>query len=1151
MANNSLSLIRRAWEDPCIVKWNKRSAHVPLHCHANVQEALQFWHRRSNVDSKTALSAVWSDEAVDAALDSASLWVQGLPFVSSLSGYWKFYLACKPESVPERFYEIGFDDSSWGLLPVPSNWQMHGHDRPIYTNILYPFPLDPPHVPEENPTGCYRKSFSLPLEWIGRRTFLMFEAVDSAFYVWINGTLVGYSQDSRLPAEFEITEHCHVPGSAENILAVQVMRWSDGTYLEDQDHWWLSGIHRDVVVFSKPQVMIADYFVKTHVSEDFLFADLEVELLVEAPKCLAVGSEPSLNHAEGVLFDTWPLSTSFQGTLAFPAKIALLEPHNMFQNCVGRYARAVLKARIDNPKLWSAECPHLYTLALLLKEPSGKVVDCEACQVGIRKVDKQHKQLLVNGKPIIISGVNRHEHHPRIGKTNIEACMIKDIVLMKQYNINAVRNSHYPQHSRWYELCDLFGLYVIDEANIESHGFDAYSLPHSKQQLTWDSAWAHAMLERVMNMVERDKNHASIILWSLGNESGYGPNHGALAGWVRGRDFTRLLHYEGGGARTTSTDIVCPMYMPVWDIIKIAKDETESRPVILCEYSHAMGNSNGNLHEYWEAIERTPGLQGGFIWDWVDQGLLKKGSNGEKYWAYGGDFGDSPNDLNFCINGLTWPDRSPHPALEEVKYVYQPFKFSLVEDAVEIINRNFFTASTQADFFWSLSADGQIVESGQLILPSLQAGKKHMMKMRDAPWFCSWNKSAAKEIFLTFTAKLSTSTRWADLGHVISSQQFALPAKLAPSLHIWTLADMPEIQVEQSDAVLRIKEPNGQWVIDFEKKYGIIKDWKVNDVSILQCGPKPCFYRAPTDNDKGGWTASYSAQWKDFGLDRLEIVSTTDFLAERLSHSLLQIKANLLMKPKTTSVELMHSSSQSRQIGNLPHLESMESTGTAEDCNRIKQQKTCFPEAENVSWFKIAVTYKIYGTGVIVVHYDVIPSRDLPPIPRVGVMFYLEKEFDEVQWYGRGPFECYPDRKHAAQIGIYQKKVMELHVPYIAPGECGGRADVRWMAFTRKNKDIGLFTSCVGNTPVQMNASYYGTAELERVTHAEELQEGEKIEVHLDHKHMGVGGDNSWTPSVHKQYLVLPMCYQFDVQFCPFNSQGKSKMDMYLTCPTG
>ncbi|XP_061995531.1 uncharacterized protein LOC133713503 isoform X2 [Rosa rugosa] len=976
---------------------------------------------------------------------------------------------------------------------------MHGFDRPIYTNVVYPFPLDPPFVPVDNPTGCYRTDFVIPKEWKGRRILLHFEAVDSAFRAWINGVPVGYSQDSRLPAEFEITDYCYPCGTnKKNVLAVQVFRWSDGSYLEDQDHWWLSGIHRDVLLLSKPQVFIADYFFKSNLAEDFSYADIQVEVKIDNSQETSKDSVLDNFTIEAALFDSGNWYSTGGSADLLSSNVANLKL-DLSPSTIPGFRDYLLVGRLEVPRLWSAEQPNLYTLVVILKDTSGNIVDCESCLVGIRQVSKAPKQLLVNGHPIIIRGVNRHEHHPRLGKTNIESCMVKDLVLMKQYNINAVRNSHYPQHPRWYELCDMFGMYMIDEANIETHGFDYTG--HVKHP-TLEPSWATAMLDRVIGMVERDKNHACIISWSLGNESGYGPNHSALAGWVRGKDPSRLLHYEGGGSRTPSTDIICPMYMRVWDIVKIAKDPNETRPLILCEYSHAMGNSNGNIHEYWEAIDGTFGLQGGFIWDWVDQGLLKDSADGTKHWAYGGDFGDVPNDLNFCLNGLVWPDRTPHPAMHEVKYVYQPIKVSFSEGTLKITNTHFYETTKALEFCWAAHGDGCELGSGNLSLPLIEPQKTFHIELQSAPWHTLWASSSAEEFFLTISAKLLHSTCWVEAGHVISSTQVQLPAKREFVPHVIKTKDTTFLKEILGDT-LKVGQQNA-WEIILNLKMGTVESWKVEGVPLMTKGIFPCFWRAPTDNDKGGGASSYSSKWQAAHIDNLHYV-TKSCSVQNMTDHLVKVAVVFLGVPN-----------------------SGDGSGV-EDTNAL---------------IEIDVIYTIYGSGDVVVECNVRPSSNLPPLPRVGVEFHLEKSIDQIKWYGRGPFECYPDRKAAAHVGVYEQKVSDLHVPYIVPGECSGRADVRWVTF--QNKDgLGIYASIYGSSPpMQINASYYTTAELDRATHNEDLIRGDDIEVHLDHKHMGLAGDDSWSPCVHDKYLIPPVPSSFSVRLSPITA-ATSGHDIY------
>ncbi|KAJ4720300.1 Beta-galactosidase [Melia azedarach] len=1084
----------KVWEDQSFIKWRKRDPHVTLRCHDSVEGSLRYWYERNKVDLSVSNSAVWDDDAVLAALDSAAFWVKGLPFVKSLSGYWNFFLASSPANVPVNFYDTSFQDSEWETLPVPSNWQMHGFDCPIYTNVVYPFPLDPPNVPADNPTGCYRTYFHVPKEWRGRRIFLHFEAVDSAFCAWINGVPVGYSQDSRLPAEFEISDYCYPCGSdKKNVLAVQVFRWSDGSYLEDQDHWWLSGIHRDVLLLAKPQVFIEDYFFKSNLAEDFSYADIQVEVKIDSSREKSKDSVLVNFVIEAALYDigSWnsqdgqiDLLSSNLANIKLSPSSASLEFHGY-----------MLVGKLEMPRLWSAEQPNLYTLVVVLKDASGLVVDCESCLVGIRQVSKAPKQLLVNGHPVVIRGVNRHEHHPRIGKTNIESCMVKDLVLMKQHNINAVRNSHYPQHPRWYELCDLFGMYMIDEANIETHGF--YDSKHLKHP-TMELSWAAAMMDRVIGMVERDKNHACIICWSLGNEAGYGPNHSASAGWIRGKDPSRLLHYEGGGSRTPSTDIVCPMYMRVWDIVKIAKDPTEARPLILCEYSHAMGNSNGNIHEYWEAIDNTFGLQGGFIWDWVDQGLLKEAAGGTKHWAYGGDFGDTPNDLNFCLNGITWPDRTPHPALHEVKYVYQPMKVSLTESTLKISNANFFETTRGLEFSWIAHGDGSMLGSGILSLPLIKPQSSYELELKSSPWYSLWASCSAEEIFLTVTATLLESTRWVEAGHAISSTQVQLASKRKIVPHVIETGDSTMLHEIMRDTIEVSYQNNGK--IKFDTRTGSIESWKVNGVPVMRKGILPCFWRAPTDNDKGGGESSYYSLWKAAHIDSLAFLTKSCSIQSITDHHV--------------KIQVVY------EAGSFSDLEKLNAL------------------------FEIDMVYTIYGSGNVVVECSVKPNNDLPPLPRIGVEFHLEESMDKIKWYGRGPFECYPDRKAAAHVGVYEQTVGDMHVPYIVPGECAGRTDVRWVTF-QNEEGVGIYASTYGSSaPMQLNASYYTTTELDHATHNEQLRKGDTIEVHLDHKHMGLGGDDSWTPCTHEKYLVPAVPYSFSVRLFPMTA-ATSGNDIY------
>ncbi|KAK6119212.1 hypothetical protein DH2020_047027 [Rehmannia glutinosa] len=678
----------KIWEDPPFIKWRKRDAHVPLHCHESIEGSLRYWYERNNVNILVSKEAVWDDDAVAKALDCAAYWVKDLPF-------------------------------------------MHGFDRPIYTNMVYPFPLNPPKVPEDNPTGCYRTYFYLPKEWEGRRIFLHFEAVDSAFFAW----------DSRLPAEFEITDFCHPCGSDKsNCLAVQVMRWSDGSCLEDQDHWWLSGIHRDVLLLAKPKVYIADYCFKSNLAEDFSCADIQVEVKVdysamnidnsvETGSWFKVAEDKFIASftIEAEIFDTGSSHTSSGHANLLSTSVSHLQLTNSVDYRLG-FIGYQLKGKLQMPKLWNAEQPNLYTLVVTLKDASGNIVDCESCQVGIRQITKAPKQLLVNGQPVMIRGVNRHEHHPRLGLGFDEAkqyqCCQKQPLPTTSTMAVRVMRSVWHVHDR--------------EANIETHGFH---LSSNVQHPTSEPVWASAMLDRgVIGMVDRDKNHACIISWSLGNEASYGPNHAALA-------------------------------------VKIAEDPAELRPLILCEYSHAMGNSNGNIHEYWEAIDSTFGLQE------VSSGI-----------------------------GLI--------------------------------------STTEAlAFDWMIHGDGCELGSGILSIPTIAPQKSYDIKWDAGPWYDLWCTSDATEIFLTITVKLLGSTRWAETGHIVSTVQVPLPVKHETVPHI-IKGEHAAFSTEVLDDSIEVKNQN-LWEIKFNKQTGAIESWKVAGVPVMSKGILPCFWRAPTDNDKG------------------------------------------------------------------------------------------------------------------------------------------------------------------------------------------------------------------------------------------------------------------------------------------------------------
>ncbi|NCF68486.1 MAG: DUF4981 domain-containing protein [Chloroflexi bacterium] len=1025
---------QRHWEDPQVVGINKRPGHVSIVPYADQASAL-LGHRDAS------------------------------PYFQNLNGDWQFHYVANPDAVPAAFYADDLDSLKWDPISVPGNWTMQGYDKPIYTNVKMPIPPNPPWVPEEdNPTGLYRHSFTVPEHWQERQVFICFEGVESAFYLWVNGRFVGYSQGSRLPAEFDLTSFVQ-PG--ENQLAAMVIRWSDGSYLEDQDHWWMAGIYRDVYLYATTQVNIRDYFVRTLLDENYQDATLEVQVELEAFNTAATA-----DHVLAVqLFDaqkeplfTAPLKGTFQVEVDEPPHITL------------RHA-------VANPHKWSAERPYLYTLLLTLYDPKGELLQALSCKVGFRQVEIKGRELLVNGQAVLLKGVNRHEHDDRHGKTVDETSMVADIKLMKQFNFNAVRNSHYPMHPRWYELCDEYGLYVIDEANIEAHAL--------YDRLGHDPQWTYAFLERGQRMVQRAKNHACIIMWSLGNESGYGPNHDALAGWIRGVDETRPLHYEGAINRPHGqdwsdgervTDVVCPMYPQVSEIVAYGEDPRGTRPLIMCEYAHSMGNSTGNLKEYWEAVKKYHGLQGGFIWDWVDQGLLKVDDQGNAYWAYGGDFGDTINDVNFCINGLIWPDRTPHPAMYEAKKLFQPLAIEAVDLAaglIEIRNEQDFCTMQALIGHWEVAVDGRVGQEGALRQLDIPPGGSQVIALPlQEP-----DLQPGQESFLNIRFTLAEETPWAKAGHEIAWEQLPLPFQ-APARAPHPLDQLPALQVVQDGSLATISGPD--FTIEFDKEKGKLVDWQYNGTTLLSEGPSLAIWRAPTDNDGLKLATDRPGQvlgfWLQAGLDQLMCICET-VVIEQPAPQVIQLR--------------VHSNYGS------------EAYPRALDHEQI---------------------YTIYGSGEIVLENQVQVDPNLPILPRVGLNMILPSGFEQLTWFGRGPHENYRDRQEGAAVGLYGGTVDEQYVPYIVPQENGNKTDVRWLALANE-QGVGLLAA--GSEPLEFSAAHYTADDLFAARHTHELQRREEITLHLDALQMGLGGASCGPPTL-ASYVIAPGTFSFDVRLRPF-----------------
>jgi len=973
------------------------------------------------------------------------------PWCLCLNGIWRFHWSPRPADRPVDFHQPEFDVSGWDEIEVPSNWQLKGYDPPIYTNVKYPFPNpDPPRVPQDsNPIGSYRRSFTLPPRWRGRRVILHFAGVSSAFYVWVNGQRVGYSEDSRTPAEFDITPYVT---AGENILAVEVYRWSDGVYLEDQDFWRLSGIFRDVLLVSRGDPRIRDFWVHTDLNSDYRHAELRIEVEVEGDR-----EQAAACLVEAALADPHGTATARMQAEAKPAP--------------GSPIGVTLTGCIIDPLKWSAECPHLYTLLLTLRDAGGNAIEVIPCRVGFRRVEIKGGQLLVNGVPILIRGVNRHEHDPDTGHVVSHESMVRDLRLMKQHNINAVRTSHYPNVPEWYDLCDEYGLYVIDEANIESHG---------AQHLARDPDWREAHLDRTMRMVQRDKNHPCIIIWSLGNEAGDGPNFEATSAWIHERDPSRPVHYEQAHTRP-HTDIICPMYTPVPGIVELARSNPD-RPVILCEYQHAMGNSNGGLARYWEAFGSLPNLQGGFIWEWVEHGIRKRvpeeyAKGEETYFAYGGEFGppDVPSDGNFCMDGLISPDRVPHPAMAEVKVAYQCIKVEPVDlwaGTIAVTNAYAFRDLSDVEMVWEVRA-GEILGTRGTRHMALGPGERETIRLPFDPSKLLTNREA----WLNVSFRLTRDVLWAEAGHVIATAQLPLPNE--PRTRPARTADLPAVNLSQEgDAIIASGEG---FSATFSRSQGMLTACSHGGVDLIATGPVPSFWRAPTDNDRGNRMPERCGIWRHAGRDRV-----------------------------VEEVLVGESAGQPPRI----------------------VVRSVLPEVE----CRLDTTCTVLGNGEIIVETAFeIGQKALPELPRFGVQLALPAGSERLEWYGRGPHESHWDRKLSAHVGVYAGTVDEQFTDYSIPQENGNKTDVRWVAIG------GLMV--VGMPLLNFSAHHYTTEDLEQAAHSFELTRQEYVVLNLDLQQTGVGGNDSWGARPDEDVTLWPQPYRFAFRLCPAPPTTTARMD--------
>ena len=958
----------------------------------------------------------------------------------SLNGIWKFKWVERPSDAPADFFKPGFNDASWDDFQVPANWELHGYGYPIYVNIPYEWTKnpDPPKVPHDyNPVGSYRRTFTLPDSWKDKQVFIYLGDVKSAFYIWVNGEKVGYHEGSKLPAEFNITKYLK-PG--RNLVALQVYRWSDGSYLECQDFWRISGIERDVYLYAVPAVHISDFFCHTPLINDYtdgLFQlDIRVRNLSDKP------AGPYVLKAQ--LYDPADL------------KKPVLTLEKQVAPAAGAEDSIRLEQTILRPKPWTAETPNLYTLLLTLTDAKGNISMATSVRIGFRTSEVKGGQLLVNGKPVYLKGVNRHEHDELNGHVISEELMIRDIQLMKQNNINAVRTCHYPNAERWYELCDQYGIYLVDEANIESHGMGyepGRTLANRKDFLP-------AHMDRTIRMVERDKNHPSVIIWSLGNEAGFGENFKATYSWIKQRDNSRPVQYERAELEPY-TDIYCPMYARIHDLLQYA-NKPQKRPLIQCEYAHSMGNSTGNFQDYWDVIESNPQLQGGFIWDWVDQGFVKTTADGRKFWAFGGDYGprDVPSDQNFCANGIVAPDRSPHPALAEVKKVYQNIGFSVlpVTGEVELRNKFIFRDLSGLDAAWEIVSDGKPVASGTLPLPAVKPGEVFRFK----PEADNFARITGKEYFLNVYVKTQKEENLIPAGHIIASQQFALSDVPV----YFTNEGKTGTVVTQDQDFITLSAGNVKARIG--KNDGLLQAFEVNGRNMLVSALEPEFWRAPTDNDFGNAMHYRLKVWRYAGAHR-ELKNLT--VNEK--DGVPQVAADLYLPDVSSQMKIL---------------------------------------------------YQMKADGSLAVDVAFVPgSSKLPEIPRLGMHLCLPEEFSTITWYGRGPQENYIDRLTSAFVGLYTDKVENQLTKYVSPQECGHRCDTRWMTLTNgAGEGIQFFGKPLFGFSALNYTNEDLTQEKRGSMHPTDLTKRNFVFVNIDYKQMGVGGDDSWGAPVHAKYCILP-----------------------------
>jgi beta-galactosidase len=989
--------------------------------------------------------------------ETAALATAASPFVASLNGAWKFHWVKEPSERPLDFFKPEFSTADWKDIEVPSNWELKGYGTPIYTNVTYPFARNAPSVltaptdktwtayNERNPVGSYRRDFDIPAAWEKRQTFLVFDGVNSAFFLWVNGQKVGYSQDARLPAEFNITKYLK-PG--KNMVAAEVYRWNAGSYLEDQDTWRMSGIYRDVSLVSHASSYIEDFQAQTPLDADYRDASLNVRVKVRNLAAQAAGGvvEAKLLDAQG-------------RTVSAPLTANWTAP-------TGELAALEIKQAVANPLKWSAEEPNLYTLVLNLKDAAGAVVESIPTKIGFRSSEIKGNQLLFNGRKIMLKGVDRHEFDPDTGQFISHQRMEQDMLLMKQNNINAVRTSHYPNDLYWYELADRLGMYILDEANVESHGYSDFAAT----RVSDSDDFTDNHVARMSRMVERDKNHPCIFAFSLGNEAGVGRNLLAEQNWIKTNHPEFLVSYQPGNRYG---DFYAPMYSRVANIPREYASGGRGRPMFLIEYAYSRGNATGNLQDYWTFFESQPYTHGGFIWDWQDKGIRRTDANGKQYFAYGGDFGDKPNDETQVMNGIVTSDRSPTPALAEVKKVYQEIKITAVDLAagkVNIKNRYVFRDLSFVKGSWKIEENGAEIASGALPTLDIAPGADREITL---PLKQPQLRPGA-EYFLTVKFDLAAATAWAPAGHPMAFEQFLLPWS-APAAPVAALTQT--LTVTESDAGVVVT--NGRFTARVGKASGSLESYVLAGKEMLTAPVVPNYWRSEVDNDRGYRMVNRMGVWR-----------------------------TAAATPKLLDLKVESPTPQATKVVSTFQL----STGAS-------TQKTA---------------YTFRADGAVEIESTLHAAAGLADIPRVGLQFRIPGEFQTVKWFGRGPEENYWDRNTASLVGLYTRPVSQMWFAYPRPQETGNRTDVRWATFTNA---AGAGWKVTGVPTFYFSAWPFHPQEIDNnppaapgKRHPTDIIMANDMTVNIDYRQMGLGGDDGWGGRPHTEYM-LPSGRDYTYQF--------------------